>query len=119
MQTELLRDLLDRALEEPDERTRVGCFWVFACDYDDCISEFRKIFNNEDLASIDSPECKVTRIKEGFLIEDPYGRKDIYSNDEMSFLIDLWEKTLLAELDVNRVDMTGIPKIVNLELEEH
>lgn len=102
MQTELLRELLDEALNDPDEKNRVSNFWVYALPYDDCIAMFRKIFNNKDLQSLSSDECKVTRIKEGFFIEDRHGGKDTYSLKEMGFLIDLWEKSLLNDLTANK-----------------
>lgn len=49
MQTELLRELLDEALNEPNEQSRVNTFWCYAPDYDECIRDFKIIFMDEKL----------------------------------------------------------------------
>jgi hypothetical protein len=100
MQTELLRDLLNEALKEPNEDTRTGCFWVYAPDYDIEIGIlFKKIYK----LSLDG--CTVTRKNNDFLIEDSHGGTDIYTECEMGFLIDLWEKATLRDQHAHFIDL--------------
>ena len=100
MEVHLLRDLLNDALNDPDEKSRIGSFWVFAEDYDECIPILKKIFFDKEMKEIFSDECNVKRINETFFIEDPYGGKDIFTNDEMELVIHLWEKSWLVEPNI-------------------
>lgn len=103
MQVELLRDLFNQAFNEPDEQTRVGCFWCFACDYDNCLPFFKEILLNKELKVITSKECVITKKGNGFLIEDLHGNADFYSFEEAIFLIDLWDKAQEADSKVNTI----------------
>jgi hypothetical protein len=44
MQVELLRDLINMALAEPNQKTRIGTFWCFAQDYDDEVPLIKALF---------------------------------------------------------------------------
>jgi|GEM_PF-4214263 hypothetical protein len=100
MQIKSLRELLNEALNEDDEETRVGSFWCFAEDYDKYIPTFKKIFSDESMHWIQSEGCIIERINDVFIIEDSRGIKDTFTQYEMGFIIDLWEKTFLVEPNI-------------------
>jgi hypothetical protein len=92
MQIKSLRELLNEALNEDDEETRVG--------YDKYIPTFKKIFSDESMHWIQSEGCIIERINDVFIIEDSRGIKDTFTQYEMGFIIDLWEKTFLVEPNI-------------------
>lgn len=100
MQIKSLRELLNEALDEEDEATRVGSFWCFAEDYDKPMPIFKKIFSDESMSWTKSEECRIDRINGAFLIEDKHETKDTFTYYEMGFMIDLWEKTFLVEPNI-------------------
>lgn len=95
MQVELLRDIIKMALDERHEYGNDPKDWpskVYIEDYDDCYPIFKEIFVNEQIEEIGNKEGIVKKKKNGFLINDPYGGKDIFTYDEMGLFIDWWEK---------------------------
>jgi hypothetical protein len=92
MQVELLRDLFNDAINEPNEDTRVGCFWCFASDYEECLPFLKEILMNEKIESIVTEDCKIERIENSFTLKDFHGGIDIYSYEDAAFLVDLWDK---------------------------
>lgn len=101
MQVELLRDLYNRALHEPNESIRVGCFWCHVPDYEEFLSSLQQIYSDDSVESLSYDNTKIQRINNGFDITDKYGHKDFYSRNETLFLINLWNKT--KEVEVNTV----------------
>jgi hypothetical protein len=92
VEVRLLRELIDDALNTLDEKSRIESFWVFAPDYDECLPIFKEIFLNKKMNKIENEECTITKIEHGFLVEDPSGNHDIFTNAEVSLFINLWEK---------------------------
>lgn len=99
MEVKLLKDLINDALNEPNEDIREGTFWCYAPDYDKCIPVFKKIFFDEKIKEVKSEECVIQRINGQFLVEDSYGEKDFFTKEEVMLFIDLWEKAQTREVN--------------------
>lgn len=97
MQVELVRDLINTALEEPDEKTRIGCFWVYAIDYDEYTPIMKKIFDDPKLNELKSEWFDIKRVGNDFLIHDKYGNVDLFTHDEIKLFIYLWEESFIVE----------------------
>lgn len=104
MHINLLRELLDDALNEENEENRVGSLWVHCDHYDESIELFREVFLNKSIRIGFSTDCRIERVEQGFLIEDLYGRNDIFTIEEMDFLIDLWLKTFQHKVNYVYMD---------------
>jgi len=99
MEVKLLKELINDAINEPNEDIREGDFWCYAPDYDKCIPVLKKIFFDEKIEEIKSAECNIQRINGQFLIEDSYGKKDLFTKEEISLFIALWEKAQTREVN--------------------
>jgi hypothetical protein len=102
----LLRDLLNLALHDPCEKSRISNFWVCSGGngYENCIPLFEFFLAQEEMEWVANEDCKVMRVDGDFLIEDPYGGKDVFTHQEISCLIDLWKEVLKVEPNV--IDFT-------------
>jgi hypothetical protein len=110
MQVESLRDIINEILSYAEEETRVGIFWCYAADYDACYPIFKDIFTNKKIWTSISGECIIKRCNEGFLVKDPYGGRDVFTNDEVALFLDLWEKAQKAKPQVIYMDYDEIIK---------
>lgn len=104
MQVELLRDLINQAIQEPNEQIRIGNFWCFAPDYDDEVPIFRAIFFSDNVVSIECDELVIIKSENEFLIFDRYGGEDRFTYDEVKLLIYLWEESFKVETNVIKLD---------------
>lgn len=100
MQVELLRDLINDAIQEPDEQIKIGTFWCFAPDYDDEVPIFIAIFFSDNVVSIECNELVIIKSENEFLVFDRYGREDAFTYDEVKLLIYLWEESFKVETNV-------------------
>lgn len=92
MQIELLRDIINSALEWDNEETRFDTFYVFCNDYEDCYPLFIEIFENKKIEEIGNEECTIKRFKDGFLVIDSNGNRDTFTYYEISVYVDFWKK---------------------------
>jgi hypothetical protein len=91
MQVELVRDLINLAINEPREETRIGAFACFSRAYDEYTPILKHIFSNEKIREIKSEEFEIKRMRDFFLIIDCYGGTDFFTKEELSLFIHLWE----------------------------
>lgn len=100
----LLKEDLQEALNEPDNEIRVGKFWCFSRHYDHIYPFLKKIYCDKELKSIAYEytfECiKITRINDIFRVEDGDVEYAIFSDKEIAFFIDLYEKSQMAEPNI-------------------
>lgn len=92
MEVKLLRLDINEAIAETNELERVNAFWVIARHFDDCYLAFKVTYCDEKISKIISEECPITRCENGFFVQDPYGNQDVFTRDEISLFVDLWEK---------------------------
>lgn len=92
MQVELLRDIINSALEYGNEELSFGFIATYSESYEDCYPLFLAIFDNVFIEEIENDECTIKRSEKGFLVTDCCGKKDIFTYDEIFLYTNFWKK---------------------------
>lgn len=105
MEVKLLRDLLNKAMSNPNEESRVGMFWCYEPDYETSLPLIKILLSDPKRNKIKSEDCSIERLsKSRFLMKDNYGGQGIFSLDEMKLLADIWER--VQKVEPNVIDFT-------------
>src|SRR5580692_7099455 len=99
MQVELLRDLINMALAEPSQSTRIGTFWCYAQDYDDEVPLIKALFFSEGVVSIESDGLILLKTDDEFVIIDHHDESDIFTYQEIQLLIFLWDESFKVKVN--------------------
>ena len=104
MEVHLLRDLIDTALAEPNQETQIGVFACYAPDYDDEVPLFKALFFSKTAVSIISEELTIVKSSEKFVVTDRHGETDVFTYQEISLLIFLWDEPFKIKISLIIMD---------------